>query len=129
MGIAGKLLGILFLIAAGFVWGYHMGTTSEATAPIVTVKMVNASGKIISALRLMHDEGSVDVSNMPDGASHTARFLAPKETSYHIEVTFDDGRMVESDKRFVERGLVATETIKETEIQPDFKVNAQQIVN
>ena len=117
-----KLFGILFLIATGFVVGYHMAESSYAHTPVVTVKLVNASGKGIRTLHLAHDQGSLDVNDIANGASKIVSFYAPGESSYKIDLTFDDDHDLESGKRFVERGLNATETIKELEITPDFQV-------
>ncbi len=120
--IWGKAISTLFVLVAGFLLGHHVGSTTPARAPIITVKFVNDSGKGISHLKLIHNEGSADVSELADGGSYTVRFYAPKETSYKIEVTFDDGKLIEAGPRYVESGLVATETVKELDIIPDFKV-------
>ena len=123
MGLAGKFISMLFLIAAGFALGFFMATSSGANAPIIAVKLVNASGRHITSLHLLHDDSSINVNGMDDGAIYVARFYAPKETSYRLEATFDDGSLVEAGPRYVESGLNATETIKETEILPDFKAH------
>jgi len=117
-----QLFGVLCLIGAGYLAGYHMASSAYANTPVVTVKFVNASGKVIKSLHLDHDLGSLEEKDIANGASKIVAFYAPKETSYKIDLTFDDDNSLESGKRFVERGLNGTETIKEHEITPDFKV-------
>ena len=86
--------------------------------------MVNDSGKGISNLKLIHNEGSAEVADLADGGNYTVRFYAPKETSYKLEAIFEDGKLLEAGPRFVEPGLAATETVKELSIEPDFKVKS-----
>jgi len=121
MGIPSKIISVLLILVAGFMIGYHQAATSGANAPVVTVKIVNDSGKSIRMVHLTHNEGSVDVNEMADKASHVARFYAPGESSYRIEVTFDDGQFLEAGPRHVEAGMQAVETIKESSVEPDFK--------
>ncbi len=122
MGVIGKVIGTLFVLLAGFVLGHHMGSTSHTSSPLVTVKFVNDSGKGISSMRLIHNEGMAEARELADGGNYTVGFYAPRETSYKLEVAFDDGKFIEAGPRFVDSGLVATETVKELEIVPDFKV-------
>lgn len=126
MGMVAKFLSLFLIGVACFLWGYHIGSSSDTNAPLVTVKFVNASGKGINQLILTHPEGSVSVSGMVDGEAHLARFYSPKETQYRLEVRFDDGDLVESEPRFVERGVQAVETIKENVIETNYKANLTQ---
>jgi hypothetical protein len=128
MGLGGKFISLLFLFAAGFVMGYHMASISASNAPIVTLKLVNASGKRITDLSVISGNTTISYNNLEDNDSQTAKFYAPRETSYRIHVNFDDGNLLEAGPRFVEAGLDAIETIGAHDIKPNFDVNAKRII-
>ncbi|MDD5586434.1 MAG: hypothetical protein PHY92_05695 [Alphaproteobacteria bacterium] len=121
MSIWGQIIGIVFLLATGYLIGHHMASTSGTNGPIVTMKFANASGKSIKTIHLEHDEGLIDLHLIPDGGSKIVRFYAPQETSYKVEVTFDDDNFLETPKRYIERGQHVIEKIEELKITPDFK--------
>ena len=125
MSIWGQIVGVVFLLATGYLVGYHMASTSPTGGPVVAVKIVNASGMGIRTLHLGHDEGSIDLTGLPDGASKIVRFYAPHEASYKIELTFDNDNFLESTRRYVDPGQHAIEKIEEMKITPDFKTGLE----
>lgn len=120
MGIVGKFLSVLLVLAAGFLFGYRTAVMIQAGAPLVTVRVVNESGKTVAPFRLMYGNSVVTVDELADGASYLARFYAPAETSYRVEADFADGTLIEAGPRYIEPGISAIETIKESEITTMF---------
>jgi hypothetical protein len=121
MGGVGKFISFLFFVAAAFAIGYYTGAHSGFYDPVVAVKFVNASGKIVKLVHLYHDEGSVDINGMAEGETRLVHFYAPSDTKYSLTVTFDDGQFVEAGPRQVQPGLKITERIKESSVEGDFK--------
>lgn len=120
MNLWSKFFNILLIFLAGTVAGYYYGTSVPAYVPLVEVKLVNASGKDVSSLRLIHSEGTLEINEVEDGQTKTAHFFAPKETTYNLEVGFSDGHRLEAGPRYVEAGIAPMETIKDDEIVPNF---------
>jgi hypothetical protein len=122
MGIWSKFFGVLLLFGAGFLAGYHMGAPNPNGEGIVDVKLVNESGGGIKDLRLTHDHGYLEVKDIPEHGSQIVKFYSPRETSYRIELTFDDGKILESGIRHIESRQNVIETIRENELMPEFHV-------
>lgn len=122
MNIWSQFFGILCLLGAGFLAGYYMGTPSPTGEGIVDVKIVNQSGYAIKDLRLSHDNGYLEVKDLPDKESKIVKFYSPRETSYRIDLTFEDGKILESGIRHIESRQNAIETVHENEIMPEFHV-------
>lgn len=94
---------------------FHFGS------PIVTVSLENAATQRITSVYLKHEHGSLSVPNIDPGQSRTARFYAPGESSYEIQVNFANGKTAFGGAGYVEAGYKVTEIITDTEIRSDIQ--------
>jgi len=111
-----KTFNIVLIFGAGFLFGYNAAPRQRAGEEIVAVTLENDAGKSIRELRIIHDHGSAEAKNIAPGEAPVLKFYAPRETSYHLELTFEDGKFMEAGPRQALPGLQVTETIKDEEI-------------
>jgi hypothetical protein len=106
-----KIIEMISLASASFAGGALLATVLHLFPPLVGVTLHNASGKRIESLRLTHEHGIVEITNLSAGSFRVLRFYAPAESSYRIKVVYSDGEVLESDGRYVQASDAETVTI------------------
>lgn len=116
-----KIVGLVALALISFGAGTITAAFFHFGSPIVTVSLENAATQRITSVHLKHEHGSLSVSNIGPGQSRIARFYAPGESSYEIQVDFANGKTVFGGAGYVEAGYKVTEVITDTEIRSDIQ--------
>ena len=93
--------------------GFTISRMIHETIPnsYVRVVVTDKSGHVVNTLQLMHENGSMKVHNIINGASFKLLFYAEGEDSYNLTATFEDKTIVSTAGEYVEPGYHIEETI------------------
>ena len=69
------------------------------------------------SVRLVHENGSIELKHLGPGKSRQARFVAAGESSYKIDAVLADGRSIQGGEAYVESGYHLTAVINELGIE------------
>lgn len=107
----------LMIFAAGMI----TEAIRSRSGLMVTVVLVNESTHNIESVVLTHEHGSLIVANIKAGAQRTIGFYSPGESSYKLQVHFQNGRTVAGGAGYVEAGYKITEVISDSNIKSDYQ--------
>ncbi len=117
-----EVAAVFFLILCSFGLGVVFATYNHFGSPIVTVELENISSQKITSAALNHESGSVVVKDINSHSSRLVHFYTPGESSYRLQVTFEDGHVISSEGAYVEAGYHIQEKINESSIQTNTKL-------
>ncbi len=116
------ILCVFFSIIVGLFFG-HFITTKFLVEPIpngyVRVTVENKSGQNVKTLTLKHENGSIEMKNLPSEENVNLIFKNGGENSYKIFAKFDNDSIISSNGEYVESGYRLTEIIFEDRINTD----------
>lgn len=121
MRLALKTLGILTLLAIGFVGGALTAGARHWFQPLAHITIKNDSGQDLSALTLTHSSSrftsTVALPALKQGESTNFRFFIAGEGGYSIEAKFADGRVIKGGAGYVESGYKVTDVVGASKVQ------------
>ncbi len=110
---------IIFIVA--FVSGIVFASVMHFVCPMVTVNLINDSGKDIPIIDIFHEtkygETHLHVTNLKAAEKKKIKVWTPSEGSYRLIVTFADKRQLAGGAGYIEPGYKMTESIKYDKIE------------
>lgn len=86
----------------------------------VCVVLKNRSGRNIKLLELKYGRGKKEIRNLADNENANISFNSPGESSYSLNVIFEDGCTLKSGGTYIEGGYKITEVIHRDRIETKF---------
>ena len=84
---------------------------------IVRIEVVNESPHALTNITIQHEEGMVSIASLPPGSRQLIPVLVHGESSYHIQVTLSNGKVIQGQGGYVEPGYRVRETISSNDIE------------
>lgn len=112
---------LLIIFIAAFVSGIVLSSVMHLGCPMVSINLINESGKDIPIVDIFHEtkygETHLHVTNLKTGEKRKMKVWTPSEGSYRLIVTFADKRQLASGAGYIEPGYKMTESIKYDKIE------------
>lgn len=110
-----KVRAVLYSVLVFFA-GALTSSIFEWMAPITTIEVTNASGKVIKNLDIdywgMGKQKGRIAQDMAPGKTITFKWASDSEASYGLRATFDDGTVVAGGAGYTQRGNTVKESIE-----------------
>ena len=110
-----RLKAVLYFLLVFFA-GSLTSSVFEWLAPITTIQVTNASGKIIQSLGITYTgmgehEGHL-IEGLKPGQRVTFKWTTDGEASYQLHATFEDGTKIKGGAGYTQRGNTVKEAIE-----------------
>ena len=116
-----KYLGYAFTFLVGLALGIGSVVLTMCIPSSVRVNIHNESGQPVSNVVITHEDGTVSIHTLADGATKAVPILVEGENSYSIQATLAKGTVVQGGEVYVEPGYKTRETITATGIEHEMQ--------
>ena len=112
---------LLIIVIAAFVSGIAFASVMHFGCPMVSINLINESGKNITIVDIFHEtkygETHLHATNLKAGGKKKIKVWTPSKGSYRLIVTFADKRQLAGGAGYIEPGYKMTESIKYDKIE------------
>ena len=114
------------MLVVAFVAGIVFTCIVHFSSPVVSIDLVNKSGKDIRTIDIIHEMGGAgdirhQISDLRTGKQRRIKIWVPAESGYRLIVTFADQKQLTGGSGYIEPGYKVTETIKYDKIESNIK--------
>ena len=110
----------IIIFVLGVLSGGFLISASKPSLNAVVVELKNISKEHIEQITLVHEEGSIEICNIPTGEIRDFAFFPHGESSYSVKVLFKNGTLLNGPKSYVEPGYVMETTITDAKVTNEY---------
>jgi hypothetical protein len=109
-----RIYGALFVV--GVVALGVLAWMSLRQSPPISVTVMNNSHKAVASAKLVHENGVETIGDIPVGQSRLVAFRTRGETSYSLNIRFEDGTELTGGGNYAEAGYSFSDSVSDSTI-------------